>query len=115
MKIKLKTKIKNNEKTVEEEINAIYQEEKNKINYLEENSTKVEFDITKMLLKRENKELKMEYDFSKRKAKIYIKDLDRYMDILLDVKNLKQEEAKIEIEYIIEEQTFIYSIEWRNI
>lgn len=115
MKIKIQVTIQNKEQKINEEYKAIYIEQDKIIKYLEKENTKVEFDIKELILKRENDDLKMLYDFKKKIGSIYIKELKKILDVEIKHIEIKQKENQIKIQYRIEQDLFIYSIQWRNI
>lgn len=115
MKIKIQVTIQSKEQKINEEYKAIYIEQDKIIKYLEKENTKVEFDMKELILKRENNELKMLYDFKKEKGSIYIKELKKTLDVEIKHIEIKQKENQIKIQYKIEQDLFIYSIQWRNI
>lgn len=73
--------------------------------------TNVEFDINKLLLKRSNKDLSMNYDFINKNGTIYIKELNKEININIDIINIEKSNNKILIEYKVDTNDFIYSIE----
>lgn len=115
MKIKIQVTIQSKEQKINEEYKAIYIEQDKIIKYLEKENTKVEFDMKELILKRENNELKMLYDFKNEKGSIYIKELKKILDVEIKHIEIKQKESQIKIQYRIEQDLFIYSIQWRNI
>ncbi len=112
MKKKISVKIKNEEQILRKEYQAIFLEDK-EIKYLEDKNTKVSFHLEKLLLKRENQDLKMEYDFKNKKGTIYLKEYKKFLEIIIDVKKIEQLMNQILIEYKIENNNFSYLIKWR--
>lgn len=112
MKKKISVKITNEEQILKNEYQAIFLEDK-EIKYLEDKNTKVNFNIEKFILKRENNDLKMKYSFKEKKGTIYLKAYKKYLDVCIEVIKIKKEENRILIEYKIENNNFSYLIEWR--
>ena len=113
-KIKAHITIRSNEDKINYDVNCIYQEDLNKITYKEPDNTTTTYDYNENILIRNNDNLTMNYKFIKDEettGNIYIKDLNKSMDILIKTKNLVQDKKNIEIEYIIEDNKFKYSIE----
>lgn len=83
----------------------------NKINYLEDDNTNVLFDIDKMLLVRDSKDIYLEYDFLNGIGLIYIKELGTETRVNINVEGLKTEDKLIEIIYNIDDKKYEYRIE----
>lgn len=73
--------------------------------------TNVEFNITNLILNRDNKDLIMNFDFYNKKGTIYIKELSKELNVIIEIKNIEKSNNKILIEYKIDNDNFIYSIE----
>lgn len=112
MKKKATIKIKAKEETVEEKVQL--EVKNNKINYKEENKTTVLLDLKNKILIRENKELYMEYDFIKEKGNLYIKSLQKNIDLQLKLKKIDISNHKIVIQYELEKECYIYEIEMED-
>ena len=81
-------------------------------NYIEsDTNTKVLFDVEKEILSRSNDELDMNYDFNNEIGSIYVKDLERNIDVTIKVLNKEINNNKVSINYMIDEDTFNYIIE----
>jgi len=115
-KLKIKTTIKTkSEKTA---VNTMGTIESGIISYKENNNTYMYLDINRNELIRENDEINMKYSFKEKettKGTIFIKELNK--NIKLDIKTIKIEKTdyKYKVEYIIEEETFIYEITYREV
>ena len=72
--------------------------------------TNVIFDINNLILKRENKDLFMNYNFKSKKGNIYIKELNKELNIDIEIIKIEKSNNKIQIEYKIDNDKFIYSI-----
>ena len=104
--------IENEEEKVITKTTAIYQD--NIIKYKEKDNTMVIYNYNKKKLIRENKELKIEYIFSEKnntEGKLFIKDINQSMAILIKTKKIMQDELNIYIEFNIDKKVFKYRIE----
>ena len=82
--------------------------------YKEKDNTMVIYNYNKKKLIRENKELKIEYIFSEKnntEGKLFIKDINQSMAILIKTKKIMQDELNIYIEFNIDKKVFKYRIE----
>ncbi len=80
--------------------------------YIEPNTnTKVLFDVEKEILKRSNDELDMTYDYNNEIGNIYIKELERNVDVSIKILKKEITNNKVSIDYKIGEDTFNYIIE----
>ncbi len=94
--------------------NAIFHPDENSIVYKEENNTTTKFDLNKMKLRRENKELYMEYQFNEKASttgKIEVKSINQKLELKLKTKAIIKKQDKIEIEYQVEEDRYKYKLE----
>lgn len=85
---------------------ASYNEEENILMYQEKKDivTDVEIDLNKRKLIRNNKNLIMKYEFKINGIttnQIYLKDIDKYIDIKIETKKYNCDNNKLEIEYIL--------------
>lgn len=112
MKKQIKVIIKNEEQILKKDYQAIFLDNKI-IKYMENKNTKVEVNLEKLLLKRENDDLKMEYFFKEKTGTIYLKEYKKYLNINIEVKKIICEQDEFLIEYVIENNHFSYSIDWR--
>ena len=106
-KIKINVKLCNKEEKREWNVVGIIQE---KILKYKEDDTIVTLDYEKHILKRDNKELKMVYNFKKKQGKITIKENNQIIEIPIETKNIKRKGNDIRIEYQIEDEVFIYQV-----
>lgn len=111
-KRKIMATIENKDNTVVTKTTAIYQDKK--IKYMEEDNTTVVYNYTKHRLIRENNELKIEYVFSienNTKGLLYIKELNKTMEINIKTKKIEEENINSYIEFEIDKDLFKYRIE----
>lgn len=107
---KLRITINNNNRNNSYDVLGEYDNEI--YNYIEpDTNTKVLFDVEKEILSRGNDELDMNYDFSNEIGSIYVKDLERNIDVTIKVLNKEINNNKVSINYMIDEDTFNYIIE----
>ncbi len=105
------TIISNNEKIM---YNTDIEIKNKKINYKEiinNKITDVLYDKDKKILIRDNNEMYMEYDFNINKAIIYIKELKQELNLDFKTKNIIDNNNKIDIEYIINNEIYKYTID----
>lgn len=79
-----------------------------------EKKTLVEFNTQKNILKRENEDLSMEFLFVEGKStigKIYIKDMNKYLDVVIETEKIIKKDLNIKIIYYLEKDLYEYSIE----
>ena len=81
------------------------------ITYTEADNTKVSYSYKNNILKRENGDLKMVYNFDKGEGTISIKELDSKINVKIKTKSIKRKDNNIKVEYEIEKNTFKYGIE----
>lgn len=111
-KRKIQATIENKEDIVITKTTAIYQD--NIIKYKEEDNTTVIYNYSKHRLIRENKDLKIEYLFSKdntTKGLLIIKELNTTMDLSIKTKVIEEDKINIYIEFEIDKDIFKYRIE----
>lgn len=111
LNVKLISKLENIDYTLK----GKYNKEKEEITYYEQDelNTKVKFNYENNMLIRENKNLYLEYKFinnEETKGKIYIKELNKQYEILINTKSIKRDKNNIEIEYILENINYKYII-----
>lgn len=106
-KIKINVKLCNKEEKREWNVVGIIQE---KILKYKEDDTIVTLDYEKHILNRDNKELKMVYNFKKKQGTITIKENNQIIEIPIETKNIKRKGNDIRIEYQIEDEVFIYQV-----
>ena len=106
-KIKINVNLCNKEEKREWNVVGIIQE---KILKYKEDDTIVTLDYEKHILKRDNKELKMVYNFKKKQGTITIKENNQIIEIPIETKNIKRKGNDIRIEYQIEDEVFIYQV-----
>lgn len=108
----IKVTIKNSENNSSFKTNAIIQD--NIIKYKEDNNTIVKFNYETNELIRENNELRMNYFFSNKTittGTIFIKDLNKELELEIKTKKIQRKNNDIEIEFLVEENDFLYKIE----
>ena len=114
-KIKIKVGIKNDNHDDIFETNAIIEE--GKLKYREKDDTMVIFSFDDSHLKRENNQLKMNYYFdleNNTKGILYIKELQKEMELSIITKEITKDNNNIKIEFYIEDNHFLYYIEEVN-
>lgn len=107
-KVKINVKLYNKEEKRVWNVVGIIQE---KILKYKEDDTTVTFDYEKHILKRDNKELKMVYDFKENQGTFTIKENNQIIEIPIETKKIKRNVNDIIIEYQIEDEIFIYQVE----
>jgi hypothetical protein len=115
-KIKIKTLIKSNNEENEEITWATLIE--NVISYQEKTGTFSYFDIDKYELIRENDQVFMKCLFVENKKTngiITVKDINQDLEIEINTKKIIKEDNKYHIEYQIEDDFFIYEIEFMEV
>lgn len=111
-KINIIVSIKNTESDNTVKTSAILQDEI--IKYKEDSTTTVRFNYHNMNLYRENNELRMSYQFNKEKktkGKIFIKELNKELEVDIKTKKIKRKDNDIEIKFSTEDNEFLYRIE----
>ena len=83
----------------------------NKINYIDDNDTSVLLDLKDKLLIRDNSSMYLEYDFLHEKGFILIKEMNKELEVEINVEKFLVERDKIEIIYKIENESYIYVID----
>ena len=115
-KVNIRTILKTQEKTYDYYIPAIFKEDEEVIIYKEKDDQKTttSFNYKTKELTRENDSLKMHYKFNKNKnskGTIFVKELDRSLDLIIKTTNILRCGNNIEIEFLVEGQLFNYKIE----
>ena len=111
-KLTIKVSIKNKEN--KSDLITIATVDNNEIKYKEEDKTLVTYDYRKQILKRENKEIKMIYNFDKDKSTkgyVKIKDLDEIIALNIKTHKIEKNKNNILIHYSTEDNNFFYEIE----
>ena len=104
--------VKSNDSNQEYKTTAILTEEI--IKYKSEDNTTEMFDYTNNNLTRENSELRMDYVFDlnkETKGTIFVKDLNRNLDVNIKTNKIERNKNDIEIEFVVEDNTIKYHIE----
>ena len=104
--------VKSNHSNLEYKTTAILTEEI--IKYKSEDNTTEMFDYTNNKLTRENSELRMDYVFDlnkETKGTIFVKDLNRNLDVNIKTNKIERNKNDIEIEFVVEDNTIKYHIE----
>ena len=104
--------VKSNDSNLEYKTTAILTEEI--IKYKSEDNTTEMFDYTNNKLTRENSELRMDYVFDlnkETKGTIFVKDLNRNLDVNIKTNKIERNKNDIEIEFVVEDNTIKYHIE----
>ena len=96
----------------EYEINVFVSKDKNEISYVEKDSNKtfVSFNYKNKILKRDNNNMYMEFDFLNEKGYILEKSLNKKFDISLSVKSIDFTSKSIVIEYYCNGDFYKYKI-----
>ena len=108
-RLNIKVTVINDEETQEFITNAIIQDEI--LKYKERDNTTVIYDYKNNSLFRENNELRMDYSFNSGKGNIFIKGLNKKLNIKIKTKKIERKINIIEIEYVIENNNFLYKVE----
>lgn len=108
-KLNIKVTVINDEDRQSFITNAIIQDEV--LKYKERDNTTVIYDYKNNSLFRENNELRMEYSFNNEKGNIFIKELNKELNIDIKTKKIERKNNDIEIEYVMEKTNFLYKIE----
>ena len=105
-----KISLKTNDNTIKYDI--LLTIKNNKINYFEKNSdTNVFLSLDEKILIRDNKDIYLEYNFSKNQGVVFIKELQNNININLITNKFNVENDKVEIEYQIDDDRYNYLIE----
>ena len=113
-KIQVKVTLLTPEINYVDQYNAIFHPNQNEITYKEKDDTKTKFNLKSLKLRRENKELIMEYLFKQEQSTIgivEIKSLQKRVELNLKTKKILQSKDKVEIIYQIEEEQYKYKLE----
>ena len=100
-------------KKIEEKVIGKLDEEV--IDYFENDGTHVLLNFTNDELYRENTEMVLKYRFNlaeKTIGKIWLKDLNREMVLNLHTESLQKSDRSYHVEYLVEEDRFIYDLEY---
>lgn len=111
-KVRIKVDINNSEENNSKEIDAIISN--NKLKYKEDDKTTVVYSYLENILIRENNELRMNYFFDLKKestGNIYIKELNKKLEVKIKTTKLKIDNNNIEISFIVEDNKFNYKVE----
>lgn len=111
-KIKIKVSIINKENQIIKETNAIKTDDI--IKYKETDNSLAIYNYNLNELYRENDELRMRYRFNENKkteGNIFVKSINRDISIQIKTKKIKKENDNIEIEFMVENDKFLYKIE----
>lgn len=115
-KINIRVTLKNNNSDITKETTGFFHDDK--INYIEEDNTKMVFDYRDKTLLRETNNLRMNFKFEENKEtllKMTYKELDADMEIPIKTNKIEINDKNIEIEYELknenEKEFFIYRIE----
>lgn len=113
--INLNIKLISNDNKIDEKVIGKVIEEKKEIIYQEQNDlkTNVKFNYENNILIRENDNLLLEYNFIENeptKGLITIKNLNQTLEIELKATKIKKEKKYIEIEYILENEKYLYIV-----
>ncbi len=107
-KIRMKVGITNQNEKQTIQVSAIFQDD---ILKYKENDTRVILDYTKHILIRENDNYKMIFHFNDNQGTIITKENNISIDIPIKTNKIERKEKDIIIEYIIEEEKFLYQVE----
>ena len=113
-KINIKVTLISEDDIKEENYHAIFQKEEDVITYQEQDQTITKINKKGSKLRRENKELIMEFSFDEGKetlGKLHIKNLNKNLNLKVKTNKILKEENKLEIEYELENQKYTYKLE----
>lgn len=113
-KIKVKITLTNPEKTITDTYSAIFNKETQEIIYQEKDKTIVKYIFPENTLIRENAEIRLEYHFIKNRSTqgiIYIKDLNKTLELSIKTKEIKTSKNNLKINYFIDQEEFNYKME----
>lgn len=111
-KVNILVEVKSTDDDITTKTKAIKQKET--LRYKENERTMVRFNYQDISLLRENNELRMNYYFDKDKStkgKIFIKELEKEIEVEIITKNIKRKGNDIEIKFEVENNEFLYRIE----
>ena len=111
-KVSIIATIKNNDQEQITKTQSIKTKEEYK--YQEKDNTKVVFNYLDYYLKRENDKIIFEVKFIEEqdvKARYYIKELGKELTLNIKTKSIIKKENKLEINYTIDKDKFLYRIE----
>ncbi len=96
-----------------------YDKDNEMLIYTEEDGTKVEFDLSENILRRENDSLKMNYNFdleNNTEGTLLIKELNQYLDLDIITKKIQNDENRFYVEYeIIDNDRFIFELVYEEV
>lgn len=113
-KINVKITLTTADKVIEKIYNAIFHPTEQEVIYQEEDKTKVKINLKEMKLRRENKELWMEYTFEQKKTTIgiiKIKQINKEIMLKIKTKKISKKNKNIKIEYQLEDENYQYELE----
>jgi len=113
-KVKIKVQLKTEEINDSYETAGIINRKTSTITYFEKNNTKVVFNYKNNTLTRSNNELNMEYTFDIENTTyglIKVKELKQKLEIPIKTNKLSINDKNIKVEYIIENEKYMYYLE----
>ena len=111
-KIDVLIRVTNEDSNQEYKTTAIITDDINK--YKSNDDTIEIFDYNNFKLTRENKELRMEYEFNKNettKGMVFAKELNHTVDVNIKTKKIERNNYDIDVEFEVENNTIKYHIE----
>lgn len=116
-KIKIKTSIISSETKKEEEVQAIYEETKKYIYYVEQDEKKTAtiYHLQENTLERDNEEIYLKLQFKEKEKTtgiLELKDLGRKTELEIYTSKIKKRKTTTEITYISNEEEYTYKIEY---
>ncbi len=112
-KVYLKYHLKSNLDNIFYEGEGIYQNDI--ITFCDKDKTKVTINIIDGILKRENKEMFLFLDFKNETAVINVKELNKKLDLKIEVNNIIKSTDKIEVNYILNNDNYYFELNWNMI
>lgn len=109
---KYKMTLKTSADLISYNIDVFINQSNSELSYIEKDKDKtfVNYDYLNNVLKRDNNSLCMEYDFNNENGFIFIKELNKKIDIDLKVKKLENTSKNIYIEYYINDELYKFEL-----
>lgn len=99
---KIKVTLKTPEESFEYNVLGYINEDRTEVSYIEkdEEKTFTSFNYRNNVLKRDNNNIYMEYDFDRSRGKVFFKEFNKELVVDLKVKNFEKTEESISVEYL---------------
>lgn len=111
-KAKFKYHLKNDDIIHTIEGLSSYDEDKNQLTF-QEDETDVLIDLNNLILTRDNKEMRLILDFKKSIGNMYMKELEKSVELPLKIDNVKLENNIFSVKYTLSfESKFEFIIKW---